>query len=1030
MTQKHAEVLPVTTTETHQNLYYQPVVRERVMFSKSGRPDQHFHLGTNPNYGQFNPSLIERREEASQSTTYSSNLSMNSSSDDVTIVDDNTTDDNMGSEKYLKYISRQSNSIPDSDNYESVDDRHNLDNHGVIALESSPERTVLSDSTGQVREKQSRNLLSILCGNSSKVTKGTVNCRRRDEFEDKSNVDLSESEGNNSEREYVDTGIPEEANIDTLEKRIERRGVNSISIRDILIADSQSFKKKEKEKTNEQQRILHDDENPSINELSRDNRNDEIQILESKIYGRNAVSVSVNDMFRRMKPAICKQENSDDQSLIVNLKVTKTKLAQIEAKSNRQISWGKGISSKAQSKTLLDGNFKKLEADRYQFVTLKMSPQKLSEATKLLRNPFFTRGTIGGTKGAKGILNSMRDCSKSQSRLSSFRDPRNFFLPSLLREHFHVKPGVDDNTFLDILHTFKEKKNRLPSQYHDISGGTFFSNLRTVDKEFSPFEFKNEHFKFDQLSELIYENVKISNHKGLQRLCELILSSFAKHEDRPQVPWTLLQPQCMDELLISEDAIKRIKFWILESFCRLESQSRRPRDIHMKQKKKRKNNPFVADDWFLFDDKCLNYNEALLEDDFFPLMIIHGPIGTGKSSAVYTAMKEIHGYIFEINTGQARSRKDIINTLKETSTTQLVYHDDKAKEFQKGVIFLEDCDVLLENDRNFWVAVTEILNISRRPIVITCSDLSSIPQNMIDFAAANDAIVDLGKGQSKCGIVIEDYFWLCCLSQGLNVDKQIMKDLLGKTKNKDGFDLRKMMMECQMMCQRNLKKDPEGILLTYQGYKPENSEKVGDTNDTSLYSYVTKNEILSQADIISTNSCSSIEQEEPVNDFLSLRYIEPQYRRTGVHELNIGDYITDTTNTNKTESATVQKAYVIRKKVNNFIGSRSEPIPKFVQEMHAAGNFGPKTRFQSSEQEVRHRRQNTIPIAPDSTANTLALKPFILEFAPFARYWCRYQDSLDRVETNSREKMNISVKNFIGWRQFQDNSSSILDTFM
>lgn len=1018
------------------SLYYQPVVRERVMFSKSGRPDQPFQVGNCPYYAQHNPSLIERREETSQSTAYSSNLSMNSSSDEVTIVDDNMTDDNMGSEKYLKYIRTHNDSNLESDIYESGDDRQHLGDRDIVRLASSPEETAFSDSAGHVLVNQGSHLLTILRRDDSNVV-SVDNGRRRAELEDKTNISLSDGEGSNNERENADTVLPSKSNIDVFEKKmgrsgIDRSGQDSISIKDILIADSQGCKKKEKGK-NEEQGFDHDGKTTSTNS-KKENDNEEIQVLESKIYGRNAVSMSVNDIFRRMKPAICRKDYSGDQSLIISIKATKAKLAKIKARNNKnnEVFWGKEVCSKAREKSLWNDNSKSLQYGKSRFVTLKMSPQKLSDATKLLRNPFFTRGTLGGgTKSAREILNSMRDCRKSQSRLKNFKDSRSFDLPSILREHFHVKPRMENNTFSNIPCIFKEKKNRSSSRYHDLGNGMFFSNLRSVGKEFSPFEFKNERFKFDEFSNLICQNIRISNHRALRRLRELILSFFAEYEVRQSVPWYLLQPQSMDELLISGDAIKRIKSWIAESFCRLESQSRRPRDVLTKQKKKRKISPSVAGDWLVFDDQYLNDNEALVEEDFFPLMIIHGPIGTGKSSAVYTAMKEIQGYVFEINTGQARSRKDIINTLRETSTTQLVYRDDKAKEFQKGVIFLEDCDILLENDKNFWVAVNEILNISRRPIVITCSELSSLPQNLIDLAAAKDAIIDLGKGQNGCDIVIEDYFWLCCLSQGLYVDKQIMKDLLKKNKNKDVFDLRKVMMECQMMCQRKFQKDPDGIVLTYQGYKQESpmNTGVGETDDSSLYDYVTKNEILSQADVISASPFSCVEQDEAVDDFLSLRYIESKDRYTEVHELNIGDYITNITNTNKTEPATLEKAQEIRKKVNNFIGSRSEPIPKFVQEMYATGNFGPRTRFQSNEQEVQ-RRENTIPVTSDSTANTLALKPFLLEFAPFARYWHRYQDSLDRVEMDSREKLNVSVKNFIGWRQFQDDSRSILDTFM
>ena len=69
-------------------------------------------------------------------------------------------------------------------------------------------------------------------------------------------------------------------------------------------------------------------------------------------------------------------------------------------------------------------------------------------------------------------------------------------------------------------------------------------------------------------------------------------------------------------------------------------------------------------------------------------------------------------------------------------------------------------------------------------------------------------------------------------------------------------------------------------------------------------------------------------------------------------------------------------------------------------------------------------------VSDSSICNYLSPLPYILELAPFARQWCRYQNSLDIVEEDTLENLGVSVKKFIGWRQFQDNSKQVLDTFL
>lgn len=73
---------------------------------------------------------------------------------------------------------------------------------------------------------------------------------------------------------------------------------------------------------------------------------------------------------------------------------------------------------------------------------------------------------------------------------------------------------------------------------------------------------------------------------------------------------------------------------------------------NMKQKiKQRRQESFIVYDY---------EDEETEEEVYSPFLILQGSCGSGKSTAVFTAMNELDGFVHEINTGQNRGRKDIL----------------------------------------------------------------------------------------------------------------------------------------------------------------------------------------------------------------------------------------------------------------------------------------------------------------------------------------------------------------------------------
>ena len=159
-------------------------------------------------------------------------------------------------------------------------------------------------------------------------------------------------------------------------------------------------------------------------------------------------------------------------------------------------------------------------------------------------------------------------------------------------------------------------------------------------------------------------------------------------------------------------------------------------------------------------------------------------------------MNELDGFVHEINTGQNRGRKDIFANLKELCTTEVVRD---TKEFHRGVILLEDVNVLFEQDKTFWLVVQEVINISKRPIVLTCEEIWNIPKNLIEFAQHDESIIFMDDYVILKNLVV-DYLWLCCLVYNCDVARDILVEIIDDNWNGHNFDIRGCLMNCQIMC--------------------------------------------------------------------------------------------------------------------------------------------------------------------------------------------------------------------------------------
>ncbi|KAK6453682.1 uncharacterized protein RJT20DRAFT_100073 [Scheffersomyces xylosifermentans] len=743
--------------------------------------------------------------------------------------------------------------------------------------------------------------------------------------------------------------------------------------------------------------------------------------LESKIFGADTKRTSAKDIFRTFKPvpAVGKKSKKPNSSkadvkptMFITLKVNSTSLKEIQKFDNPLKTRG------------------------------NVSHQGSFETSK--NQSFFHRPESLGKEGrpkkeTKSAFASMMSASKNSVKLTPLQKLKVLAPPTLTKDQFHITG--DNRSFSNTTTINLPFARRSDTSINKPTIADFGVSLRDLSEPQT-----EEHSKYivtespiTSKEELVNDRIpEIDNDSALESVFEKFIINHLENDNH--LLWTdLFQPGSTEELLIAPRNRDSIQNWISNSFKRLKAQTlKNPRNVMLKQKKKKQNK--TAMDGFIVDDSFFAGNESETEEEIFvPLLILHGSSGSCKSSSVYAVMKSLNGYVHEINSGMQRGRKDIYNGLKEFSTTQLVHKQNESKQFQQGLILFEDVNILFEQDKNFWSVVHDILNISRRPIVITCEDTINIPKSLIDFAQEEGSIIELDQNIISQDLVIQ-YLWLCCLSQGYDVGFSILQDVTEVSFNGFNYDLRRCLNDLQFVCQRSRIPSP-GVILEIN--KPEIARK--NASDDLLAS-MQRYDLLSSSDVIDHNCKSQINHEVLVNELADIYSIDDSTQlksSTLPFELNIGNYILDHVADEYGVPVDIpQKKYSfnqLRREVLDFIGSRSKKLPKFLQELQGGSRAlrsssnisnisspGTESDFTSFEALSSNWTPEQTGVPDFSFINHISQQAFILDLLPMCRWWSRYQITLDRLD---RERMNMgseSLKKSLNYRDFQYHSS-ILD---
>ncbi|KER32555.1 hypothetical protein T265_01429 [Opisthorchis viverrini] len=133
--------------------------------------------------------------------------------------------------------------------------------------------------------------------------------------------------------------------------------------------------------------------------------------------------------------------------------------------------------------------------------------------------------------------------------------------------------------------------------------------------------------------------------------------------------------------------------------------------------------------------------------------VILGPPGTGKTSLVYALAND-----FGLKVQQKQADNPNVLDAQQQTSFNLLLGLPKVPSLPslKGLnlscnslLLLDEADVLFDSDRGFWSAVNNLLQLARRPIVLTASDpsmLQNLPIAFRDLIAPYLQLISLAEG--------------------------------------------------------------------------------------------------------------------------------------------------------------------------------------------------------------------------------------------------------------------------------------------
>ncbi|KAG5314528.1 ATAD5 protein, partial [Pseudoatta argentina] len=308
-------------------------------------------------------------------------------------------------------------------------------------------------------------------------------------------------------------------------------------------------------------------------------------------------------------------------------------------------------------------------------------------------------------------------------------------LPFPVISHITQLEDESESIRSEIEHKFSMKieKQYLPSI--DISNYKYITNCREASKMIKTIKGPMKENVEQVLSEIekLYPDVRkiwetISTIKGdlekkspspegrktraHERKRMLIENVETEEKQSHNCAWTYkYKPMSAQEIVGNEEGACKLKDWLSGWRTSLT-----------------KENDDSSGDEFYSSDCSSSFN---IENN--QIAVLLGPHGSGKSASVYAIAEELGYSVIEVNASSKRTGKRILKELEEATKShrikkskhkslfeRITNEDETSTISQNSLIFLEDIDLVFEEDEGFVSAAYQLASNTKRPIVMTC----------------------------------------------------------------------------------------------------------------------------------------------------------------------------------------------------------------------------------------------------------------------------------------------------------------------
>ncbi|GLV34778.1 enhanced level of genomic instability 1 [Carabus blaptoides fortunei] len=256
------------------------------------------------------------------------------------------------------------------------------------------------------------------------------------------------------------------------------------------------------------------------------------------------------------------------------------------------------------------------------------------------------------------------------------------------------------------------------------------------------------------------------------------------------------KPQSRDDIMGNVTVINELKLW-LESWLTYSED---------KKSKKRKRLSSNSSDDFCTDSDTRD-TDSLPQNT----LLLIGPHGSGKTSAVYALCNEFNINVIEINASSKRTGKKILSELQEATQSHQVKNTDskstsnffhktaKSKSNSEddlnkklSLLLVEDIDVVFEDqDEGLISALVALTSTSKRPIILTSTDPTS--SHLQKFISHHRVL----SFSALSGKILGTWLQILCLVEGVYVNRDMLVQLLHWNKG----DVRKTILQLQFWVQ-------------------------------------------------------------------------------------------------------------------------------------------------------------------------------------------------------------------------------------